>query len=146
MIILLAVQQMRIPTDDLPQSSLEAFASRPTTEVAWSKVIGNLESEKARATITALILRDTTSTPSVMRGVRVDLAHTVANPSCSWKYVAWSLMCKRTNAAIFIEDGQLEGVSRSIGRRRAAAPLRSNLPLQVGGSGTGGKWADRLRL
>lgn len=120
MVILLAAQQQRLTRDDLPQSPLEAFAARPNIEVVWSKVIGNLESEKARATVTALILEDTTSITSVMRGVRVDLAHTIANPSCDHKYVAWRLMCKRINAAIYIEDGQLERMSKSIAPYGAA--------------------------
>ncbi len=121
-VLMLVVQQQGVPPDELPQSRLEAFAARPTTEVVWSKMIGRLESQGARAVITALILQDTTSTPSVMRGIRIDLTHTVANPSCSWKYVAWTLMCKRANAAVYVEDGQLEAVRRSI--ERGAAQLR----------------------
>jgi hypothetical protein len=122
MVLLLVVQQRGVPPSDLPQSRLEAFADRPATQVVWSKMIGHLESQEARATITALILHDPTSTPSEMRGIRIDLAHTVAKPSCSWKYVAWTIMCKRANAVVYVEEGQLEAVRRSI--ERGAAQLR----------------------
>jgi hypothetical protein len=113
-VLMLATQQQTVPMDNLPQSPLEAFAARSTTEVVWSKEIGQLESQKARTRVTALILQDTTSTPSVMRGIRIDLVHTIANPSCDWKYVAWTIMCKHPNASIYIEDVQLEAVSKSL--------------------------------
>jgi hypothetical protein len=110
------------PTPSLEPTPLEAFAGRPTARVAWSKVIGRLESQESRATVTALILEDVTSEPSVMRGIRVDLAHIGAHPSCDWKNSAWRIMCQRANAAVYVEDGRLEAVSNGI--KRGAAALR----------------------
>jgi len=63
------------PTPPLPPTPLEALAGRPTAQVTWSEVIGRLESRESRATITALVVEDEASEPSVMRGIRVDLAH-----------------------------------------------------------------------
>jgi hypothetical protein len=110
------------PTPSLQPTPLEAFAGRPTAHVTWSKMIGNLESQESRATITAMIVEDKTSNPSTMRGIRVELAHIGATPSCDWKYWAWKIMCQRANAAVYIEEGSLERVRNGI--KRGAAELR----------------------
>jgi hypothetical protein len=117
-----ANQQKDEQPSELPPSPLEAFAARPTTTVVWSKLIGRLEGPESRATVTALIVEDATDTPRVMRGLRIDLAHIGAPPSCDWKYVAWTIMCKRANAAVFVEEGRLEGVRNRL--ERGAAHLR----------------------
>ena len=62
--------------EELAPSPLEAFAARSTATVVWSKQIGVLESQESRATVTALIVEDPTSTPGIMRGLRIDLVHT----------------------------------------------------------------------
>jgi hypothetical protein len=85
-------------------------------------VIGRLESRESRATITALIVEDETSEPRVMRGIRVDLAHVGATPSCEWKYTAWRVMCHRADAAVYVGEGRLEAVRDSL--QRGAAQLR----------------------
>ena len=110
------------PTDSLQPTLLESFAARPAAQVTWSKVIGSLESQESRASITAFIVEDKTSEPSVMRGIRVDLAHIGPKPSCDFKYTAWRVMCQRANAAIYIEEGLLERVRNGV--RRGAAELR----------------------
>src|SRR5213080_4984931 len=115
-------QQQGAPPSELPPSPLEAFASRPTARVIWSKKIGSLESSEARATVTALIVEDTTSRPDVMRGLQIDLAHIGATPSCDWKYWAWRIMCERANAAVYVEEGRLETIGKTI--ERGAAELR----------------------
>ena len=107
----------------LEPTLLEAFAGRPTAHVTWSEVIGSLESQESRATVIALVVEDQTSDPSVMRGIRVDLAHIGATPNCDWKYWSWRIMCQRPNAAIFIEEGRLERVRNGV--KRGAAELRS---------------------
>ena len=99
---------------DLPPSPLEAFATRSTAKAVWSKTIGRLESQKARATITALIVEDVTATPTVMRGLRIDLVHGEASPGCDWKYLAWRIMCERSNAAVYVEEARLEEVRKGI--------------------------------
>jgi len=108
--------------EDLPKSPLEEFATRPTAKVIWSKMIGQFESQEARATVTALIVEDTTREPRIMRGLRMDLAHIGATPSCDHKYTAWAIMCKRVNAAIYVEEGRLETVRNGV--KGAAAELR----------------------
>ena len=115
-------QQQGTPPSEIPPSPLEAFASRPTARVIWSKKIGSLESSEARATVTALIVEDTTSRPDVMRGLQIDLAHIGATPSCDQKYWAWRIMCQRANAAVYVEEGRLEAVRNGI--QRGAAELR----------------------
>ncbi|HET8669548.1 MAG TPA: hypothetical protein VFM05_02670 [Candidatus Saccharimonadales bacterium] len=110
-------------TYSLQPTPLEAFAGRPTARVTWSKLIGSLESQESRATITAIIVEDKTSKPSVMRGIRVSLAHVGPTPSCDWKYTAWKIMCQRANAAVYIEEERLESVRNRI--KLGAAQLRS---------------------
>jgi hypothetical protein len=110
------------PAPSLQPTPLEALAGRPTAQVIWSKVTGNLESQESRATVTALIVEDKTSRPSVLRGIRVDLAHKRARPSCDWKYTAWRVMCKRANAAVYIEEGRTESVRNRV--KQGAAELR----------------------
>jgi|SRR5215471_163807 len=114
--------RLAAPPRDLPKSPLEAFATRSTAKVTWSKMIGQFESQESRATITALIVEDTTRKPSIMRGLRMDLAHIGATPSCDHKYTAWTIMCKRVNAAIYVEEGRLERVRNDI--NRGVAELR----------------------
>lgn len=110
------------PANYSQPSAFEASVIRPTARVVWSKMIGRLESEYARATITALILEDTTIAPSIKRGVRVDLAHRIASPVCNWKYLAWDVMCRRANPAVYIEDDELEAVRKGI--ERGAVEIR----------------------
>jgi hypothetical protein len=109
-------------TYSLQPTPLEAFAGRPAAQVTWSKVIGSLESQESRATITAIIVEDKTSKPSVMRGIQVALAHIGATPTCDWKYTSWKIMCKRANAALYIEEVRLGSVRDRI--KLGAAQLR----------------------
>jgi hypothetical protein len=87
----------------LQPAPLEAFAGRSAAQVTWSKVVGGLESQDARATVTAILVEDKTSKPGVRRGIRIDLAHIGPTPRCEWKYTAWKIMCQRANAAIYKE-------------------------------------------
>jgi hypothetical protein len=107
---------------DLPPSPLEAFAARATAKVVWSKTIGHLESREAHATLTVVIIEDQSTAVNVMRGLRIDLAHTGADPACDWKYLAWRIMCERPNAAVYVEEGRLEEVRNAIAQ--GAAELR----------------------
>lgn len=109
-------------TYSLQPTPLEAFTGRPTARVTWSKMIGSLESQESRATITAIIVEDKTSKPSMMRGIRVDLAHIGETPSCDWKYTAWKIMCERANAAVYIEEAGLESIPNRI--KLGAAQVR----------------------
>ncbi|HWB98577.1 MAG TPA: hypothetical protein VG672_17830 [Bryobacteraceae bacterium] len=77
---------------ELAPSPLEAFAARPTAAVIWSRHIGRLETRYSQATFTAVIVEDRTATPSLMRGVRIDLAHVGGTPNCDWRYTAWRIM------------------------------------------------------
>jgi hypothetical protein len=115
-------QQQGEQPKELAPSPLEAFAARATATVVWSKLIGRLESPESRAIVTALIVEDATTTPRVMRGLRIDLAHIGAPPSCNWNYVAWRIMCKRANAAVYVDEGRLEEVRSML--KRGSAVLR----------------------
>ena len=53
--------------------AFEHFADRPTTRVAWSKEIGRIETDQARAVITVLIVEDAADRAERMRGIRIDL-------------------------------------------------------------------------
>ena len=109
-------------TKDLPPSPLEAFAARSTAKVVLSKTIGHLENRKSNATLSVLVLEDPASTPTSMRGVRIDLAHIDATPVCDWKYTAWHIMCERTNAAVYVEEARLVEVRNRLAH--GAAELR----------------------
>src|SRR5262245_51516542 len=115
-------QQQDVVSSELAPSPLEAFAARSTATLVWSKLVGHLESQESRATITALIVEDTTATPNVMRGLRIDLAHIGGPASCGWKYTAWRIMLERANAAVYVEEARLEEVRNSL--ERGAATLR----------------------
>jgi hypothetical protein len=111
--------EQRMPPELRP-SPLEAFASRPTARVIWSKSVGQLESKGARATITALVVEDAVGSPSLMRGLRIDLAHGEESPGCDWKSSAWRIMCERPNAAVYVEEAQLQEVRKGLERGAAA--------------------------
>ena len=115
-------QQLDVASSELAPSPLEAFAARSTASIVWSKLIGHLESQESRATITALIIEDKTATPNVMRGLRIDLAHIDGPASCDYKYTAWTIMCKRANAAVYVEEARLMEVRNNL--ERGAAELR----------------------
>jgi hypothetical protein len=119
------------------QSALEAFAARPAATVVWSKTIGSLVTEQARATITALVLQDTTTTPGTISGLRIDLAHTALKVTCDWKYEAWNRMCERPNAALYIGNEQLEVVRNALEHGPARVPGCENI------SPWGGDWGPR---
>ena len=105
--------------EELAPSPLEVFAARSTATVVWSKQIWVLKSQESRATVTALIVEDPTSTPSIMRGLRIDLVHTLPDPNCDMIYVAWRIMCQRANAAVYVEEGRLEDVRKGLEGRTA---------------------------
>ena len=49
----------------------------------------------------------------------IDLKHLVANPQCDQIYPAWRVMCKRSGAAVFVEEARLEEVRTLLGRGSA---------------------------
>ena len=61
------------PPPSLQPTPLEAFARQPTTDVAWSKEVGRLDSRESHAVVTVLILEDTAQPPDRMRGIRIEL-------------------------------------------------------------------------
>jgi hypothetical protein len=117
--------EQRTPPELRP-SRLEAFAARSTARVIWSQSVGQLESKSARATITALVVEDAVGSPSLMRGLRIDLAHGEESPGCDWKNSAWRIMCERPNAAVYVEEAQLQEVCKGLERGAAAwGPMES---------------------
>jgi hypothetical protein len=57
-----------------------------------------------------------------MRGVRIDLVHRISHPVCDYKYTPWNIMCRRSNAAVYVEEDRLEEVRAGVAR--GAAVLR----------------------
>jgi len=100
---------------------MEAFALRPGTRLVWTRTIGMLESEDATATIAAIVLANPAAAPSRMRGLRIDLRHRTSPRSCNLRFLDWSVMCARPNAALFYEADQLERVRDGIRRGVAEA-------------------------
>jgi len=123
---------------------LEAFATRSTARVIWSKTIERLDASEARATITALAVEDSTETPTIMRGVRIDLEHLVPNPKCDQVYLAWRVMCKRANAAVFIEEARLDEVRYWLGL--GSAQLRHAEYISQYRSGASGRESTGMIL
>jgi hypothetical protein len=117
-----------------PPQTLELFAARPTANVIWSKAIGRIESKEARASLAAVVIEDATTAPGLMRGLRIDLAHNIANPVCDWKYTAWRIMCERANAAVYVEERELAADRDSL--RHGAANLPSCEQVSQYQSGT----------
>jgi hypothetical protein len=98
---------------------LEALAAQPDAKTAWSKFVGSLDGRTAYATVTAVAVESAASTPRMMRGVRIDLRHEGLRPSCDLKYVEWSVMCDRENAAAFVEESRLAEFRAAVLRGRA---------------------------
>ena len=117
--------------------SLAAFASRREATIEWSKMVDFFVGKEALAMVTAIVLHDPTATPSRMRGLRIDLAHTIPYGTCDWKYEAWNRMCNRANAAIYIESGRIEVVRGALEHGAAKLPGCEQIS-QYGGRGTGG--------
>jgi hypothetical protein len=95
---------------ELTPTLLEAFAARPGAKVVWSRTIGHIEGPAARATVVAIAIEDLSSTPPVVRGLRLDLAHLEANPDCNLRFRDWAVLCARPNAAVYLEADRLERV------------------------------------
>jgi len=106
---------------ELAPTPLEAFAARPGAMVVWSSTIGQIEGPEARATVVAVAIEDASSTPRVIRGVRIDLAHLQPNPDCNLRYRAWAILCARANAAVYLEEDRLERVRAGVERGAAEA-------------------------
>ena len=53
--------------------AFERFAEGPAARVAWSNEIGRIETDRARAVVTALIVEDAAEVAQPMRGIRIDL-------------------------------------------------------------------------
>ena len=63
------------PKPSLQPTRLETFAGQPAAQVTWSKELGQIESNEARVTVTALIIEDAGQPDHRMCGVRIDLAN-----------------------------------------------------------------------
>lgn len=91
-----------------------AFQTSTQTPASWSKEIGTFTSPAAKATITALVAVNGTSTTP---GVRIELRHLVANPDCNLRIIARAVMCARPDAALFLDSGELPGVIAALDPR-----------------------------
>ena len=109
-----------VAAQELTPTALEAFAARPGATVIWSRAIGQLEARAARATLSVIAIEDPTSTPRLMRGVRIDLAHRVANPDCNLRYWDWAIVCARPNAALFLDERDLARARQTMAEKGVA--------------------------
>src|SRR5262245_24790500 len=106
--------QRQASSNELAPSPLEAFAERSTAKLVWSKPVGVLESTESRATVMSIAVEDASTAPQMKRGVRIDLKHLMGQRNCDVAYTAWRVLCERPNAAIYIEEEQLDKVSESL--------------------------------
>ena len=79
--------------------------------------------------MSAVAVESATSTPPILRGVRIDLRHEGLRPDCNLKYVEWSVMCEREQAAAFVEESRLAGFREAVLRGRAE--LHAGHPMGV---------------
>jgi hypothetical protein len=84
------------PTPSLQPTKLEAFAADPTAQVTWSKEVGQIESDEARVTVTAIMIKDAVHTPQRMCGIRLDLAN------------------QKASDQVYLEADKLEAVTRAL--------------------------------
>lgn len=117
----LCAQENRRLTD-LSPSPFEAFTTRSTSKVVWSKMIGRLAAPEISVTVNALVASDSSDEKRVMRGIRLDLSRTGTKGGCDWKYDAWTIMCNRANTAVYVTEDQLEQVRNSL--TKGAAEIR----------------------
>ena len=110
-ILLLGAGTMRMQAQQprtLAPTALEAFAALPDTKTVWSTFIGWLEAPNAYAIISAVVMESSTSTPKIMRGIRIELRHEGPRPSCDLKYAEWVVMCEREQATVYVEESRLD--------------------------------------
>lgn len=106
----IAAKQLR----SLSPTPLEAFVAQPGARTVWSKYLGRLDGRTASAIVTAIAVEAGGSPRAIMRGVRIELRHEGATPSCDQKHVEWSIMCARENAAIYFEESRLDSVRTTV--------------------------------
>ena len=94
--LLLNIGLAQVKPTPLQPSSLETFAGAPTAHVTWSKEVGQIESDEARVTITALMIKDAVHTPQRMCGIRIDLAN------------------QKASDQVYLETAKLEAVRRAL--------------------------------
>ena len=102
-----------------PLTRLEQFAARPGAAVVWSQQIGQLDSPVAHARLTAVAIEEPTSTPRIMRGLRIDLEHRQPNPDCNLRFHLHVVLCSRPNAAILFDEDSLPRVRAGVARGNA---------------------------
>jgi hypothetical protein len=93
---LLNIGLAQVKPTPLQPSRMEAFAGAPTAQITWSKEVGQIESDEARVTITALMIRGAVHTPQRMCGIRLDLAN------------------QKASDQVYLEAAKLEAVRRAL--------------------------------
>ena len=91
-------------------TALEAFAALPDARTVWSKFIGRLDGGTAYAIVSAVAFESATSTPTIKRGLSIELRHEGPRPNCNQIYVAWSIHCDQERAVVYIAESDLEAV------------------------------------
>jgi len=103
----------------LTPTAFETFAALPDAKVTWSKDIGRLDGGTGSAIVSAVTLTSPASTPSTMRGIRIEMRHEGTRQSCDLKYVEWSVLCGREPALVFVDEDRLEGLRTAVLSGRA---------------------------
>lgn len=103
----------------LPPTPLEARAAEAGARTVWSRFISRLDGGRAWAIVSAVAIESPSSTPRIMRGVRIELRHEGMRPSCDLSHVEWAVLCARENAAIYVEESRLESFRAAVLRGAA---------------------------
>lgn len=103
----------------LPPTPLEARAAEAGARTVWSRFVSRLDGGRAWAIISAVAIESPSSTPRLMRGVRIELRHEGTRPSCHLSHLEWAILCARENAAIYVEESRLESFRAAVLRGAA---------------------------
>ena len=110
----IGVAQVNAPTAS-QLVEMELFSTRPSAHVTWSKEVERINSDQAKAVITALIVEDGGQTPRQMRGIRIDLASQDIKDQV---YVSEAFLERLINALDEISAGMGSFLSRPGGSSR----------------------------
>ena len=103
----------------LKPTPLEALAAESGSRTTWSKYVGRLDGQVASAIVSAVTIESRILPAGKIRGVRIDLRHEGVRPDCRLKYVEWSILCDREQAAVYIEETRLPAFRTAVASGKA---------------------------
>ena len=74
-VVLGCLLSVAIAQTPLEPTRMEAFATRRSSHVTWSREIGRIAERETQATVTAVILEDSAAVGTRIRGIRIDLSN-----------------------------------------------------------------------